>query len=204
MAQAQTLTDIANLALNAMGEGVIQNIEEDGDREIIIRRALSEIIRQVQLIIHWPELIKVSTPGKASGMFDSTRYRYNLPSVALEVVKVLDGNGYDVVEWEIIENKLVTATDGITIHYKRSSEEPSEWSARMAEVIYRKLALECCMQITQNAALYQTLERRYELASKEAFSKTRSRNRNYKKNRNTFGYNQLRRGRYINKPIGYR
>lgn len=205
MAQAQVLTDIANLALNSLGEGVIQDIEDEtGDTEIVMRRALSEVIRQVQLMIHWPELIKTSTPTQASEMFDATRYRYNLPSTLLEIVKVLGSTGYDIEEWEIIEGKLVTSATNISIHYKFSTEEVSKWSDRMTEVIYRKLAVECCMQITNNPAMLQTVERWYELAKKEALSKIRSRSRNYKKNRRFFGYNQMRRGSSVYKPIGYR
>lgn len=204
MALAQSATDVANLALAVLGEGVIQNIEGGGTAEITMRRAYSETVRQVQLMIHWPELIKVSTPSKAADMFDSKRFRYNLPTSMLEIVRVLDSNNYDVEDWEIIEKKLVTESSDITIHYKRFSENVSEWSARMIEVIYRKLAVETCMKFTQDTGLLQVMQLGYEEARRDALSKTRSRNRNYKKNRTGFGYSQIRQRGYINKPIGYR
>lgn len=204
MPLAQTLTDVANLTLNSLGEGVIQNIESNGSTEIILRRSMSEIIRQVQNMVHWPEIIKVTTPTQASEMFDSSRYRYNLPTTLLEVVRVLNSSGFDVEGWEIIEGKLVTAEQNITLHYKYYTEVVTAWSPRMTEVIYRKLAVETCMQITNDPGMLRVMQHEYDLAKKEALTKIRTRSRNYKKNRTGFGYYQLRRKNFINKPIGYR
>ena len=203
MALAKTLTDVANLALLAIGEDVIQNIDSDGSNEVILRRAISEVTRQVQLMIHWPELLVVSAPSRTPDMFDDQRYKFNLSTQFLEVIKVYNSSDVEVEDWEIIGNKLITSEDAITLHYKKYSENVAEWSGRLIEVVYRKLALETAIKITTNPSLIGLLQQQYEIAKKEMTAKTQTRNRNYKKKREFFGYNQIRHNIFTGRNLGY-
>jgi hypothetical protein len=206
MALAKTLTDIANLALSSLGENIIQNIEDENDPARILRANISEIIRQVQSIIHWPELMVTITPSATSEMYNASLYQYNLPTNFLEIVEVRSGSstGDHIEDWFIEKGKLVTSVSSISIKYKRFSEDVSIFSGRLTETIYRKLAKETCLSLTDNLNLLQAATMNYETCKNESINKIQSRSINYNRRRSYFTYNQRRNTGYISKPIGYR
>ena len=134
MALAETLTDIANLALATLGERQIQNLDADAAPAPTVRALMHESIRQVQQDIKWPELIVTHSPQAYPELYDEDAllYQYYLPTNFISIIELKSG-----YNWQIINNRLVTGDFLPTMLYKRSSFEPSEWSDFMVELIYK-------------------------------------------------------------------
>ncbi len=193
MSKASTLTDIANLALSTLGEKNITNIDSDGKTENLIRPLLYESIRQTQQEILWQELRVTYTANesalKPSG--DYTPYEYNLPTNFLDMVDIAGG-----ADWELENGKLLTPNPKPTITYKRYSEEVTEWSGYLVEMVYKRLCANSAMAITQNVQLQQQMAQMYELAKVNNLSKTSNRRRKIYERTQDYAWQRARRVRY--------
>ena len=185
MASAQTLTDIVNLALASLGEKQITNIDSDGKTENLMRPLMYEAVRQTQLEIFWQELIIGFSPTQSSETYGgqesgdttyigSTYLVYNLPKNFLDVVRLRSG-----AYWFLEGNKLITTDPDPYLTYKRYSEEPSEWSAYLVELVYKRLAMNASMPVTQNANIQQQSVQLYNMAKNENLLRSANRQRQY-------------------------
>lgn len=174
MPLASTLTDVANLSLASIGEVLIENIDDDTEVSRSINRVLYESIRQTQLEIFWEDLIEVFEPTKLTAPYPGSDVlnQYNMPSNFLDIVNLQSG-----ADWFLSGGKLITEDPEPVVTYKRYSEEPSEWSGYLMELIYRKVAANVAMPITQNPQITQMAADLYEKAMLKNLTRSSNRSR---------------------------
>lgn len=200
MSLAATLTDVANLALSSIGERVIQNIEDDSSIANDIRRVLFESIRQTQLEILWEELTDIISPSRVTEPYpgDETFFQYRLPNTFLDVVHLK--SNYD---WFLSGGKLITKDPEPLLTYKRYSEEVSEWSGYLLELIYRRVAANVAMPLTQNTQIAQMAQQAYDKVRLSNLTRSSNRSRKGRFRDNFFGNNRSRRANSNSWPYGF-
>ena len=193
MSIATTLTDIANLALSSLGERQITNINSDGKTENLIRTLLYESIRQTQLEIFWEELIVSVNPTKSTETYKPAEgfSIYNLPNNFLDAVGLASG-----ARWFLEGGKLITQDSAPCLTYKRYSEEPSEWSAYLVELTYKRVAMNISMAVTQNSNIQQQSVQLYNLAKSENLMRSANRQRDYSTKPSRFEWIKTRSRRH--------
>lgn len=193
MALASTLTDIANLALGSIGEVNIQNIDENSTISRNVLGQLHESIRQVQIEIFWEELVVSFSPTALTEPYPTNPalFQYNLPTNFLEIVSISSN-----ADWFLSGGKLVTRAVNPLVTYKRYSEEPTEWSAYLVELIYRKLAANIAMPVTQNTQITQMATQVYEASRLQNVARSSNRSRSRRRRESTFGNLQSRQRNY--------
>jgi hypothetical protein len=182
MSLPKTLTDIANLALLSIGEESTNNVESDEARSRTVRTVLYQCIREVQRLIDWPELRVRKTLAQNSEMLDDTHYKYHLPENYLEVIST-DSE----ISWFLQEGFFCTDALEAKITYKKYSEEVSEWSGDLVEMVYRKLAAAIAPTLVENPQWLQMAERQYQQCEQRCLSQTQNRKRKIKRYKRNHG-----------------
>jgi len=187
MPLASTLTDVANLSLASIGEVLIENIDDQTEVSRAINRVLYESIRQTQLEIFWEDLIEVFEPTQLTETYPGSDvlFQYNMPTTFLDVIKLKSG-----ADWFLSGGKLVTEDPAPVVTYKRYSEEPSEWSGYLIELVYRRVAANVAMPLTQNPQITQMAAQTYQETMMKNL--TRSTNRSRKNSFRTQGFGNIR------------
>lgn len=193
MATASTLTDVANLALSILGDKRIRNIDDDGGLSDLVRPMLYESIRQTQLEISWQELRVSYTPTGTGNTHsqETAYYEYNLPNNFLDMVDVNGG-----ADWFLEDSKLYAKASEAKVTYKKYSEEVTEWSGYLVEMVYKRTAMNCAMAVTQNAGIAQQASQLYELAKVNNLMKSQNRARNVAYRQQDYIWSRTRRARY--------
>jgi hypothetical protein len=200
MALAETLTDIANLALASIGEKVIQNIDDESAIARDINRVLFESIRQTQLEILWEELTEIIQPSQVTDRYpgNDSLYQYRLPNNFLDVVHLKSGS-----DWFLSGGKLITDDPEPVLTYKRYSQEVSEWSGYLVELIYRRVAANVAMPLTQNGQVASMAMDAYRQAQVQNLTRSSNRSRKGRFRDNFFGNLRSRRVNSNSWPFGY-
>lgn len=191
MSKASTLTDIVNLALASLGEKQITNIDSDGNTENLMRPLLYEAIRQTQLEIDWQELMVSMSPSQSNDTYDRLAgYAiFNLPSNFLDMQHIKSN-----AHWFLEMGKLITSDPSPYITYKKYSEEPSEWTGYLVEMIYKRLAFNSAMAVTQNEGIQSQAGQLYQLAKNDNMMRSANRQRNISNGESVYSW-RCRRGR---------
>jgi hypothetical protein len=191
MAKASTLTDIVNLALASLGEKQITNIDADGNTENLMRPLLFEAIRQTQLEIDWQELMVSMSPSQSNDTYERLAgYAiFNLPSNFLDMQHIKTN-----AHWFLESGKLITADPAPYITYKKYSEEPSEWTGYLVEMVYKRLAFNSAMAVTQNEGIQSQAGQLYQLAKNDNMMRSANRQRNIATGESSYSW-RCRRGR---------
>lgn len=191
MAKASTLTDIVNLALASLGEKQITNIDADGNTENLMRPLLFEAIRQTQLEIDWQELMVSMSPSQSNDTYERLAgYAiFNLPSNFLDMQHIKTN-----AHWFLEMGKLITADPAPYITYKKYSEEPSEWTGYLVEMVYKRLAFNSAMAVTQNEGIQSQAGQLYQLAKNDNMMRSANRQRNIATGESSYSW-RCRRGR---------
>lgn len=190
MSLATTFTDIANLALKSIGAVSIESIDANSTHAKAINGVIDEVVRQVQIEIHWPELLNVQELVQLPGTFGDIggAYQYQLPEDFLQVVEMTD----DCPLWELIDNTLITPATSAKIIYKRYIEDVTKWSGELTECIYKKLAAEIAMAVTQDPTMFQIAGQKYETARSRVQPIIMNRSRKKRQTLRRFSYLQVR------------
>lgn len=183
----KTLTDVANLALASIGEVLIQNIDDNTEVPRAINRVLYESVRQTQLEIFWEDLIEVFEPTRLTDPYPGATglFQYNMPTTFLDIVNLESG-----ADWMLRGGKLITDDPAPVVTYKRYSEEPSEWSGYLVELVYRRVAANVAMSLTQNPQILQMAAQAYQETMMKNL--TRSTNRSRKNSFRSQGFGNAR------------
>lgn len=163
-----TLTEIANLALEDIGEApkdfltdpVFEN--NTGLVADVVKRHMYVVIRQAQTDFRWDVLYKrleQATPDEdlTDDLTVAWGYAYNLPDDFLAPIWT------DSYSYEIEANKLYcNIPESLVFHYRRYSIDPSEWPQTLLDVVREKLAIAICIPITENDAKLGALIQKFE------------------------------------------
>jgi hypothetical protein len=167
MSLATTFTDIANLALKSLGEEPVQSIDANDSRS----KHLNQVL--VQLPDNFADL---------DGL-----YRYQLPQDFLQVVEIIECN-----DWEVFGNALVTAAVTPRLIYKCYDSDVTKWSGELVELVYKKLAAELSMPVTQDPNILQMSTQRFELCRDRLLPQMKNRSRKRKQTLRRFSYLNVR------------
>ena len=170
MGLATTRTEVVNLALASLGQKPIQNIDDDSHPARLIKPLLSETVRQIIQLIDWPDLrVTVALQEDQSEPIEAENqdpnlitFKYILPTNFLEVIRVSTvaeesisisfptGRFRNRNRWTREGGFLFSQIPELTLTYKRYSEEPTDWEGHMMELVYRLLAANVAMSLTQS------------------------------------------------------
>lgn len=212
MALAGSRTDVANLALAQLGEKTIANVD-DTSNKIAVRcnRMLSQVTEEIQLAIQWQILEVTISPTYITDSYNGREalYQYGLPGDFLDIIRVektfpaVDPTSNTSLEdetWYLADGYLISKAINVDIIYKKFSESLGDWSPRMKECIYRKLALELAMPITENPQIEARAEQKFNKAFHEAVTLEENRRQYEKKKRIRYSMlnTRMRSGRSVN------
>lgn len=162
-----TLTEIANLALEDIGEAPKDFLTDpvfDNNTGLIanvVKRHMYVVIRQAQTNFRWDVLYKsvVLTNPIDLTNDDSTPWGYShaLPD------DFLAPQHDEHYAHEIEQNKIYCNISGeLVFNYRRYSIDPSEWPQTLLDVIREQLAIAICIPITENDAKLANLIQKFE------------------------------------------
>jgi hypothetical protein len=162
-----TLTEIANLALQRLGEpeqNLLTNDDitlDDTVHAAVVRRLIYPVIRGAQTYYRWDVLFKSVTLTDPTDLTEDENYvwaySYDLPDDFLAPLWT------DEFEYEIEGNKIYCDIQDelVRFRYIRYSLDPSEWPQTLIDIVWYKLALALCMPITENDAKYNAIITEY-------------------------------------------
>lgn len=194
MGRANTKTDIANLALASLGEQRIADIDDTSDKTSVrINTLLSEIIEDVQLAIQWQSLCVTITPTEVTDSYQniSGLYQYPLPGDFLDIIAVnktfptVTPSDYPIEDddWYLEDGYLITRASAASVKYKKYSDSLGDWSPRLKKCIWRKLAMELAMTLTEDPNIEARAEQKYLAEYHEAMAVEENRMQYQKKKR---------------------
>ena len=209
----QTLTEIANMALNVIGHHRINNIDTDQqDFAKTVRDVIYVIIREEQSNYNWPELKKeVTLEQSATQPDDGTYVAYNIPTDVIKMNRLTTNAPYIHFGNAIrVSTSIMTPSVAPVMEYQSHSLNVDGWSTWLSECIYTKLALQLAMPLAQEPGVAQLAEARYDKAvakRAKAFQSSaspvrRRRGTDWNTSRNNSGYGVYDRGNELG--MGYR
>lgn len=161
---AETLTQIANLALVSIAKRPIASIDDIAENTnasnpatnsaAICRLNIYESIKRIQARLRWSDLwtpvvlgLKYS-PGDVDPvtLVPYSHFIYNYPTNVLAFA-VLDSGA----AFAVSDKTLVTADPTAVLRYVRYSDEPSEWNTFLTDAIWTDLAMRIAPLLTERA-----------------------------------------------------
>ena len=141
-----TLTDIANIVLEDLGEAPIASIDSDDFAAKRIKRRIKSTIDEVASLRKWPCLRhSVKLILAVEGDFEN---RFILPNGLVEIVST-----DPVCDWRIEGRELVSPSKKIEILCTIVSYDPDEWSLNFKNAVISKFGADIAFMITHNAQL---------------------------------------------------
>lgn len=159
-----TLTDIANLALGEIGETkTISSIDDSSHPAAFVDRNMADTIREVQGLIHWPELITTYQPEADPTDAEDGNYRYKIPDSIITIVKVEDYtlSYLNDAEWRIEGEHVLTDTENPLVTAVAYNEEPDDWNIDLRRCIVLALAARIAFGLTNSRTVAESAEKRY-------------------------------------------
>lgn len=193
MSIATTFTDIANLALKSLGAASIENIDANNTHAKAINGVIDEVTRQVQTEIHWPELLMAQELVELPDTYiENTQIKsYQLPQDFLQAVELVSA-----CDWELFNNEFLTVDTSPQLIYKIYNPDVSKWSAELVECVYKKLAMEIAIAVTQDFNIFQVAIQKWEVARDRRFAQMKNRSRRGKSVERRFSYLNVRAYRH--------
>lgn len=152
-----TLTDIANVALGAIGYGnSIADIDTNSKPASQIRVQLDSVLDTVLGEFWWQELMTEASLIADATDRDDERFEYSLPLNYMRL-KATDARIY-----EIRGDKLITDKEApVKILYLRYSDNVGEWSAQLKECVHTLLASRLAVVLKEDDRRSQYFEQKY-------------------------------------------
>ena len=184
-----TLTDIANVALGAIGYGnSIADIATNSKPASQIRVQLDSVIDTVLGEFWWQELMTERSLVADATERDDERFEYSLPLDYLRL-KATDARDY-----EIRGDKLITPKEApVKILYLRYSDNVGEWSFQLKECVHTLLASKLAIVLKEDDRRATQFEQRYHASVLPRAKTTQSKDNQSAKDREAFQGSWIRR-----------
>ncbi|MBQ9758799.1 MAG: hypothetical protein IJW12_03400 [Opitutales bacterium] len=158
------LTEVCNAALNLIGQEPISNYEDETTGvHLTLKAQLNPVIREVQCLARWPELMQVAELSREGNFTTAMGVPYALPTDSLKLVRV--GDAQREYSYEEVGTKLWVrgddAPDLLNVVYLRFSEDPQEWSPILTTGIVKLLAARILGGIAHDLSGASGLEQRF-------------------------------------------
>lgn len=154
---------ICNLALSYLGQSPITNLMNPQNATEQLCALNYKPCRDAVLEAHnWTFAMAratLTTPDVTPPEW-GLAYRFQLPTNLLRVVwagRQQDENYYDTFDWQVEDDYLVTDANPVWIRYVKVIEDASKFSPLFVQALACRLAMDMCVSITENVALYERL-----------------------------------------------
>lgn len=161
----ETLTEVCNSALHLIGEEPIVNYDDEvlSNTHRVLKAHLTTVIREVEVLAEWPELVSSGTVVSTGTWVDGLGMQFTLPEKSLRLLRVGDSQRNYVYE-ETGGKLWVRAPDvpaDLPVVYLRYSETPSEWAPLLTTSITKLLAARITGGIAHDLAAASGMEQQF-------------------------------------------
>lgn len=151
-----TLTDLANIVLEDLGQKTIGNIDGDDFNARRIKRRMFNSIQTVAKKRNWICLRKEVKLTQAAGKGVRGENKFIPPKNLVNIIA-------STAEWERSGDYILSASSELTIYCTILSYEPDQWSVNLQNAVIAQLKQDLSFSITGDAQLtgqvYQLAER---------------------------------------------
>lgn len=159
--------EIANIALNTIGEDPITAFTDDDKAARVINLRYESVRRAVLRAHPWNCVIARSSLAQDTATPDfGFDYQYSLPSDFLRVVRLSDPN----IHYRIEGKKLLTDASTVNLIYIKNETDVTKYDALLYEAVAARLAQEIAMPITNDKEMVDMANSLYESKLAEARS----------------------------------
>lgn len=165
-----SIVDIVNHAFDLLGEPPTISLEEDTRSAVSAAKRAWPIVRSEVFQSHpWNELTRRSSlPRLLEAPAYAYQYQYQLPSDHLKTLELYGDSG-QVTEYQIEGDRVLTDAESLYIRYVIDTEDASNFSPQLVNVLSHKLALALAETITQSNVKRSTLTQQYKEALDMAY-----------------------------------
>lgn len=224
MALPASLTDIANLSLDLIGDKTINDINNIKDPIAqLMKRQMDTTIKEVQTMVHWPELYSgdpndISEALTLESITDTYvgvdgQYQFILPADFLAVLETnsfppntlpgqQDSRFTSSPVWKLQNGFLIARVENFQLLYKRLDRNPAKWTSELTEMIYVALADKIVINRTQNRQLADFIKQRYMEVKGRVLTTSQNRARSRRTRDRRFSYTTQLRSNNPNTPFG--
>lgn len=187
---ADTLTEIANLALSEMGEAPISNIDSSTEaRANQVNRQLKKTIKSLNGRYRWPELYAQATLSDTGTVDEDNNTLWALPADLIQMVRLVSEYG-----WRLKGGYLITIDTAPVAEYIQYSAVPSEWSPWFTDAVVALLAANCALSISKDRGMRSELRAEAERIVDESISRAQLSESSSIHSVEGFRYRQARHG----------
>jgi hypothetical protein len=159
--------DIANYALEVIGEDPIVSFNDEGDpKSALIDRMYIRAVRDVQTFYPWRELREraVLAVDAAVPTWGYSK-QYRVPSALNRIIDIYQSEDFPLKEWEWEGDFILTNQDTqIFIWYTTIKEDPNSWSQSLEMAVSRYLAKLIARKLTTSNEVKREAHAEFEQA----------------------------------------
>lgn len=156
-------TEVANLALQALGERRILDINDTGERAAVEIKAVFKVVRQGLLRSHRFSFSEgaVALQRLADPPLLRYDYAYQLPDDCLKALAINDDDPECQGDFEIFsDSQLHTDWATVDLRYIKDVPTVAKWDALFAQAMGFALAVQVCQTITGSSSKVAELEQK--------------------------------------------
>lgn len=155
-------TDVANYALDLVGERYITSIDETSDAAMLCKRNLERVRDELQREFPWKTFIvraELSADGTAPTW--GPAYRYAVPSETMRVIDVYSGDS-ELRDWQMEGGYILCDVSGpLQIRYIKRNTDINRWDPLFLAAVAHRLAIIICEKITNSTGKKQDIKASY-------------------------------------------
>ena len=166
--------NICNLALSSLGQGPITSITSPSNNTEQLCSLHYPICRDSVLeAANWTfanARATLDSPLVTAPNWGFTN-QFELPTDCMRVIwagRTTNEKAYDNFDWRVEGNQLLSNEAVIYIRYIKYVTDPSKFSPLFVSALAARMAMEMCIQVTENGKLYERLVNVYSVKLSEA------------------------------------
>jgi hypothetical protein len=169
---ARSPEDLANAALGYLLRDTIRSLDGSSPAAVQTKQHLATAMEEVMEEYDWPECRVVTDLTVASGVaLRGWAFAYTLPSDALKIWYVGDARRTKTVPFErgmsadlsTTRSYIFTDLAGAQIRYSSKRATIDRFSAQVFDLMALLLAKKCCMPLTKDKRMQDSIQKEYEL-----------------------------------------
>lgn len=158
-----SLLSIYNKALAHVGAGRLTSVDDENNRAEVCNDMYEFALDACLEAREWSFATRriKALPNQLATPPWGFNFAYNLPNQFISILEVRNGRNNDVI-W-VVEGDHIFATEhAVDIRYVTRVTDTNKFTATFVNALAYKLAAEICIPLTENSALFDKLELRYQ------------------------------------------
>jgi len=154
---ATSVIEICNNALLDLGEDVIMSLGDESKAAGLCNQRWPAVRDAVLRAHPWNcAMTQAELAAGAAAPLWKWEFKYNLPTDFLRIVKVVDGGGQDINDWEIQGGIILCNEDApIFISYVRRETDPKKYDALLDEALSARMSAALAYPLSGSTSLAQ-------------------------------------------------